>query len=401
MKNFFRHKIVGWVLFGAIFALAAGLRLYGISWDQNHHLHPDERFLTMVAGAVSWPTSLAEYLDSQKSPLNPYNNDYGFFVYGTLPLKIVKAASEFITIDNFDYNNITLVGRLISALFDLGTLFLVFKIGRLVFNRKTALWAMFFYAVSVLPIQLSHFFAVDTFLVFFLTACFYLVQELRSNLRKHCSCGIVPAPSAKQFSGCCLRGAVGSRPPAPSCGASRAGSYKKFNSKGVTPVVARILHFRRTPLKKETQLSRQTLKPSQIDPQSPAPDGTGQTWYQLGRFVSSHLGISLLLGMCFGLALACKITAVLFLPVIGLGYLFAFLKTRNWRLTVGGLLFVLASYVSLRLADPRIFAQASFFDFSANPQFIANLEELKSFSDPETTFPPAVQWLSTMPVVYA
>ena len=121
MKNFFKFKNIDkhvvHILFVILF-FAAFLRLYGINWDQNQHLHPDERFLTMVTQAVTWPKPFLTYFIPSLSTLNPYNVGYDFFVYGTLPLKIVKLASGLIHFDRFLYNNITLVGRLISALLD-------------------------------------------------------------------------------------------------------------------------------------------------------------------------------------------------------------------------------------------------------------------------------------------
>ena len=61
----------------AILLLAIGLRTRGLNWDESQHLHPDERFLTMVESAIKLPTSWGEYFDTAKSPLNPYNNNFG------------------------------------------------------------------------------------------------------------------------------------------------------------------------------------------------------------------------------------------------------------------------------------------------------------------------------------
>ena len=38
-----------------IFIIVIGflLRLIGLNWDQGQHLHPDERFLTMVSSAIN------------------------------------------------------------------------------------------------------------------------------------------------------------------------------------------------------------------------------------------------------------------------------------------------------------------------------------------------------------
>jgi len=61
------------VLFFLVLILGMGLRLYGLNWDQGFHLHPDERFLTMVGTAIRWPKNVFEYFDSIKQyiPDNP------------------------------------------------------------------------------------------------------------------------------------------------------------------------------------------------------------------------------------------------------------------------------------------------------------------------------------------
>ena len=66
----------------------------GGHWDQGTHIHPDERFLTMVLDALKLPKNLGEFFDSTKSPMSPYNKNYGFFVYGTLPIFIVRVVAE-------------------------------------------------------------------------------------------------------------------------------------------------------------------------------------------------------------------------------------------------------------------------------------------------------------------
>ena len=41
------------VLFAGLMLAAALLRLTGVSWDDRRHLHPDERFLSMVADGIA------------------------------------------------------------------------------------------------------------------------------------------------------------------------------------------------------------------------------------------------------------------------------------------------------------------------------------------------------------
>src|SRR3569832_1432964 len=76
---------------------AAGLRFIGINWDQNQHLHPDERFMTMVESAMTPVKSLSEYFNTERSTLNPHNVGYSFYVYGDLPIIIVRYVAEGMT----------------------------------------------------------------------------------------------------------------------------------------------------------------------------------------------------------------------------------------------------------------------------------------------------------------
>lgn len=164
----------------SIFILGAFFRFYGLNWDQNEHLHPDERFLTMAAQGISWPSSLRQFFDTPHSPANPHNVGFPFYVYGTIPLFVVKAASQLAALDT--YNGLTLVGRFLSAALDTSVVLLVYLISRHLFRRLLpAFFSALIYALSVLPVQLAHFFAVDTYLVFFLTLSFYLLLRLISS----------------------------------------------------------------------------------------------------------------------------------------------------------------------------------------------------------------------------
>ncbi|HEX8932368.1 MAG TPA: hypothetical protein VF810_04385, partial [Patescibacteria group bacterium] len=108
-----------------ILFLAAAFRLYGLNWDQGYHLHPDERFLTMVANAMHLPHSFADYLNPQLSTFNPANIGFSFFVYGTFPLIFAKLLGSLFYADT--YATFTLFGRVLSALADTLVVWLVFK----------------------------------------------------------------------------------------------------------------------------------------------------------------------------------------------------------------------------------------------------------------------------------
>lgn len=163
-----------------IILLGASLRLYGLNWDQNQHLHPDERFLTSVTLDTDWPSSFAQYLDTDSSPLNPQNKNHSFFVYGLFPITLVKGVSTIL--GKADYANITLVGRAMSAIIDSTTIAFIFFIAKKIissFKPQISHWspliAALLYALMPLPIQLSHFYAVDPYVIFFITVSFYLL----------------------------------------------------------------------------------------------------------------------------------------------------------------------------------------------------------------------------------
>lgn len=155
-----------------ILIFAAILRLYGINWDQGAHLHPDERAIVMKVTELQFPASIQEFF-SPESSWNPK-----FFAYGSFPMYLLRWFGDTLAIFNVElgqYTLINLLGRFLSALFDIGTIVMVFLLSRKLFRTQVGLIAAFLYAISVLPIQLSHFYAVDTILTFFIMATLYML----------------------------------------------------------------------------------------------------------------------------------------------------------------------------------------------------------------------------------
>ncbi|HEY6286869.1 MAG TPA: DUF2298 domain-containing protein, partial [Ktedonobacteraceae bacterium] len=180
-------------LFGIAF-LGLALRLYGLDWDQiqarsqlllrlygadfalGNNFHPDEREILFHVVQLSWPKSLAQFLDPTASPLNPH-----FFAYGSFPLYLLATVGNIfshISPTLATFANLTLTGRVINALFDTGTILLTGWLGLLLTNDRTpgrkyawsvALLAAALVAFTPLQVQLSHFYAVDTILLFFVT----------------------------------------------------------------------------------------------------------------------------------------------------------------------------------------------------------------------------------------
>lgn len=152
------------ISFGALF------RLYNTNWDQGYHLHPDERAIIMYILPLHLPSSLEAFFTPQSS-LNPH-----FFAYGNFPLyllKIIGTLALRIDPQYTGYDGLTLLGRTLSAIFDIGTIFVLYKIGKSFFSSFIGLLAAFFYTISVFPIQTAHFYAVDTMLTFFVTWTLY------------------------------------------------------------------------------------------------------------------------------------------------------------------------------------------------------------------------------------
>ncbi len=169
-------------------------RFNNLNWDQNFHLHPDERFLTMVGNGMHLPKSFNDYLSPKTSLFNPFNIGFKFFVYGTFPLILNKIIA--LVLNNDSYNAFTIQGRFLSAFFDLLTILLVYKTAQLLLTslslrkvkksfKNIPLWSAFFYAIAVLPIQLAHFFAVDSFLNFFILASFYFSLKFSYTFKKY------------------------------------------------------------------------------------------------------------------------------------------------------------------------------------------------------------------------
>ncbi|MFN2183380.1 MAG: ArnT family glycosyltransferase, partial [Anaerolineae bacterium] len=150
--------------------------LYNVNWDEGtYHIHPDERHIAMVVTRIEWPDSLAQYFDTSHSLLNARNVDMVYF-YGTLPLFLTKAVAS--AIGKTGYDEIHLVGRVLSAIFDLGSVLLLFFLARRLFDWRAGLVASFLLALTAIHIQGSHYFTVDTFLTFFVLLTIWFTLDV-------------------------------------------------------------------------------------------------------------------------------------------------------------------------------------------------------------------------------
>ncbi|MBI3953245.1 MAG: glycosyltransferase family 39 protein [Chloroflexi bacterium] len=173
------------VVLGLLLVLALGLRLYGINWDQGGLFHPDERFILWCASDLGQPASYYQQgyhpCGTAAAPWNPH-----WFAYGSFPLYVLKAAGA---VQGWlgsppSLYELRLAGRVLSALFDTATVLLVFILGWRLWGRGVGLLAAGLVAATVLHVQLSHFYAVDTLLTLLVMAtllgCWWALRSGRT-----------------------------------------------------------------------------------------------------------------------------------------------------------------------------------------------------------------------------
>ncbi|MCL4560459.1 MAG: DUF2298 domain-containing protein [Chloroflexi bacterium] len=317
-----------------IIILGAYFRFIGLNWDDNTHVHPDERFLTLVETGIAPVKSLAEYFNTATSSLNPYNRGFSFFVYGDLPVILVRYVSGWI--GQTGYDQVFLVGRAFSGISDLLVVLLIYLIARRLYDRRVALLAAAFSAFAVLPIQLSHFFIVDNFAdIFAFIATYFAVEIL------------------------CRDGPLF---PLASTNPANSSDDGQFDN---------------------------TAQPTRF----------AQSWRALAPFLWFGIGL--------GLATGSKISAVFLAVILPMAVLVRLARMpreqQKTQWLPGAILLGIAAIVSLvafRIAQPYAFVGPGFFNVKLNPQWIGNLEELRTQSMGLVDMPPALQWVGR-PVWFA
>ncbi len=178
----------------AILALALAVRVVGLTWDAGYLLHPDERFLTIVAvDRIHWPgiSNFPIMLDPAHSPLNPRavgpDGHPQQYAYGSLPLYVVKVvawiAGRWLHPAPLPHTTIAYVGRFLSALLDVATIALAMAFARRAYGRAAALLTGLLLALSVIMIQQAHFFVVDPWTTTFTMATLVCALQLAKTGR--------------------------------------------------------------------------------------------------------------------------------------------------------------------------------------------------------------------------
>jgi len=179
-----------------------GLRVYGINWDSGFGFHPDERDIYMRSGCmfdllteapghaqcgylIDQPEAqpglpgLGTALDPDRSPLNPH-----WFPLGSILIYVLVFFRSVIEVfTDIDALDMRYVGRTLSALADVGSVLLVFVLGRRMYSRSVGLLAAAFMVFAVIHIQNSHFYRPETFSVLFTLASFWAMLRMVEKKR--------------------------------------------------------------------------------------------------------------------------------------------------------------------------------------------------------------------------
>lgn len=296
-----------WIL---LLALTLGLVFrcgIGLDWDEHSQLHPDERFLSMVAEPLRLPSSISEYFDSDTSPLSPHNKGNVYYVYGTLPLFLLRATGDFLfwigkeSWKFTEYGGNLYLGRVLASLIDIFAAIVVFLLGKRLYSPLVGLVAAVLFSFSVQNIQLSHFFGMENFVGFFVAwSALLLLQK--------------------------------------------------------------------------------------------------QIWKK-----------ELLAGFVLGMGMASKVSAVFFIPIAGIFFLYPSVTPKSYGLPIrfsfskfftgilAFILFCLFAYLGFRIFQPYAFQSFSWFKLS--PIFLENMRKIKELTD-GGEWPPNVQWAGRTPVLF-
>jgi YYY domain-containing protein len=346
-RSWLERRNIAALLLLLVLIIAAYFRFTGLNWDDAHHLHPDERFLTDTASLLR-STDPITYLKTSESPLNPYNVGKSFYVYGNFPMtatrltaewtdKVCQLLGERCQYGFSYYDGIHLVGRFMSALVDLISIVFTFLIGRRLYDWRTGILAALLMALAVLPIQQSHFFTMDNWAAAAAVIAMYAAVRASEN--------------GKQIRWWILFGIM--------LGLSVASRINLAPLAFMAVVTAFIWLARR---------SRES------DP-------------DLGwSYLLTDRGRSDLVGAILGIVIAALFSVVTF----RLAQPYAFADAQIVRDT--------AIAQSGELPSPLVLAAKSIVGL--NPHWLANMEEIQNLQSPNASFPPALQWTDRAPVIF-
>lgn len=177
-----KRNVIEFLLLGIILVVAAYFRWTGLAWDSGYLFHPDERQILLVVSGLHLPSNPLAFF-SPESPLNPK-----FFAYGSFPIYLLRVLTPIAPPTGIvgpwaddQLARWALFGRWLSGLFDLGTIVLTYLLGRKIYDARIGLTAAACVAVTVLHVQLSHFYAVDTLVTLLMLATLYCAFRIAQD----------------------------------------------------------------------------------------------------------------------------------------------------------------------------------------------------------------------------
>ncbi|MEM9777149.1 MAG: glycosyltransferase family 39 protein, partial [Chloroflexota bacterium] len=360
MKKIGRNLPVILILLG-ILVMGTYFRTVGINWDEFTHLHPDERFLTIVTAKLEPESSFLGYLRTSSSTLNPYNKGEGLYVYGNFPMTATFYVARwteafqpnfcndltigdptlFCRADLTGYDGVHIVGRALSALVDVVSVLFTFMIGRRLYGKWAGLMAAFFMATAVMPIQQSHFYTMDNWATLFTTMSIYFAVRASENSNNWLWWSLLGLVLGLNV-------------------ASRINVAPVALSAGIAGIVWLVRRY---------QLNKQQYR---ID--------------TIAEYVRSRTGILDIQTVIIGGMLA----ALLSMFVFRLAMPYAFSDAQMVRDIA----------FANQQEEPGTFGLMVQSVFGFNPQWLRNMEEIQRLQEPEASFPPALQWTDRPAIIF-
>jgi len=186
-----------WLRISAILAVALGLRLWAFDWGlpnplRSQSLHPDEPF--GVSAMLQMTTDPLMHRPGNKFA---FVKGCGYFNSGMAVIVAAKALGA-IHLDQqnqpSDLTNLRrcyLAARMVSLLFSLGTVVLIFLSARLLFGPRVAEIAAAIEAISPLPVINAHWATPDCAQAFWILLCLYLAGRSIRDRRWLAAAGLV------------------------------------------------------------------------------------------------------------------------------------------------------------------------------------------------------------------
>jgi hypothetical protein len=170
-----------------ILLIGGGLRLYRLEYGLPYLYDPDEPLFVNSAIHILRERDLNPHFFGPPATTTIYMLTIlygGIFATGRL-MGDFNGVSDFVELYRVDPTILYYSGRLISALFGIATILLVFIIARRIFNKKTAYIAALLIGISPVHVQYSQLVRMDVQLtVFLLVACWFSLEIIQKAALK-------------------------------------------------------------------------------------------------------------------------------------------------------------------------------------------------------------------------